>query len=124
MVKGLLYRSLSRAILQPWFRLRRGATFGVRAVVIDEEDRVLLVRHTYAPGWLLPGGGVERGETVFDAVKRELKEESGIVPAGAPVLHGVFSNEKNFLGDHLVCFVVREFTREPWSPSMEIAAAQ
>ena len=82
MIKNLFYRSISRSVLQPWFRLQRGITLGVRAAVIDDQRRVLLVRHTYAPGWLLPGGGVERGETVFNAVKRELKEESGIIPTG------------------------------------------
>ena len=124
MIKEMLFRSMSRAMLQPWFRLRRGITLGVRAAIIDAEHRVLLVRHTYAPGWLLPGGGVERGETVFDAVRREVREEGGIIAAGNPALHGVFSNEANFPGDHLVCFVIREFTREPWYPSMEIAAAE
>src|SRR5438105_9458410 len=124
MIKDILYRSISHAVLQPWFRQRRGVTLGVRAAVIDDNDRVLLVRHTYAPGWLLPGGGVERGETVFDAVRRETGEEAGIVLTGNPHLHGVFSNEANFPGDHIVCFIVREFTRKPWSPSLEIAAAQ
>jgi 8-oxo-dGTP pyrophosphatase MutT (NUDIX family) len=82
------------------------------------------VRHTYAPGWLLPGGGVERGETVFEAVIREVREEGGIVTTGQPVLHGLFSNEANFPGDHIACFIIREFASEPWSPSVEIAEAR
>src|SRR5438552_10539353 len=48
-------------LMQPWFRLRRGMTLGVRAAVFDEEGRIIMVRHRYAPGWLLPGVGVERG---------------------------------------------------------------
>src|SRR5262245_57974526 len=56
--------------MQPWFRLRRGMTLGVRAAVFDNQNRVFLVRHSYAPGWLFPGGGVERGETIYDAVAR------------------------------------------------------
>ena len=38
-------------------------TFGVRAAVIDAENRIFLVKHTYVPGWYLPGGGVDPGET-------------------------------------------------------------
>jgi 8-oxo-dGTP pyrophosphatase MutT (NUDIX family) len=124
MVKHLLYRAASRALLQPWFRWRRGITLGVRAAILDGEGQVLLVRHTYAPGWLLPGGGVERGETVFDAVARESREEGGIVISGMPILHGMFSNEENFPGDHIACFIIRDFVREPQAKSIEIAEAR
>ncbi|MGE4250086.1 MAG: NUDIX domain-containing protein [Parvibaculaceae bacterium] len=108
---------------QPWFRLRRGMTLGVRAAIFDDQDRVFLVRHSYAPGWLFPGGGVERGETIYDALRRELVEEGGIVIDGAPVLHGLFSNEAKFRGDHVACFVVRRFTRREWKPDVEIKEA-
>ena len=33
----------------------------MRAAVIDDQERVLLLRHTYTTSWFLPGGGVERG---------------------------------------------------------------
>lgn len=111
-------------MMQPWLRLRRGITLGIRVAVFDGEGRILLVRHSYAPGWLFPGGGVERGETVYDAVSRELAEESGIVPCEPPVLHGLFSNEDRFRGDHIACFVIRKFTREDWTPTLEIREAR
>lgn len=118
---------LSRILLlmmQPWFRLSRGVTLGVRVVILDAEDRVFLVRHGYAPGWLFPGGGVERGETVYDAISRELAEEAGIIPDERPVLHGLFSNDDNFRGDHIACFVIRKFTRQDWVPTLEIREAR
>jgi 8-oxo-dGTP pyrophosphatase MutT (NUDIX family) len=118
-----LYRAVSRSLLHPWFRLRRGMTLGVRALVVDGGS-VLLVRHSYAPGWLLPGGGVERGETVFDALKRELEEEAGVVVGEGPVLHGLFANEQNFRGDHVACFVVRNFEPIARARSLEIAEAR
>jgi 8-oxo-dGTP pyrophosphatase MutT (NUDIX family) len=51
---------------------------GVAALVLDDQGRVLLVRHSYNPGWRLPGGGVGRGEPPAAAVLRELQEEVGL----------------------------------------------
>src|SRR5215472_161758 len=56
---------------------------GVAALVLDAQDRVLLVRHGYNPGWRLPGGGVDRGEPPVEAVLRELREELGFAGGGA-----------------------------------------
>lgn len=46
-------------------------------IVINENDEVLLVK-TYNAGWVFPGGQVEVGENVIDAVKREVMEEAGV----------------------------------------------
>ncbi len=46
-------------------------------IVINENDEVLLVK-TYNAGWVFPGGQVEVGENVIDAVKREIMEEAGV----------------------------------------------
>lgn len=46
-------------------------------IVINENDEVLMVK-TYNAGWVFPGGQVEVGENVIDAVKREIREEAGI----------------------------------------------
>jgi 8-oxo-dGTP diphosphatase len=63
-------------------------------VVFDARNRVLLVRRKYAPyqgRYALPGGFVEIGETVEDACRRELLEETG-VKAGKLQLLGVYSD--------------------------------
>ncbi len=111
-----------RGVLRPWWRLTRGLTLGAQGVVIDENSRVLLVRHGYRPGWFFPGGGVERAETLTSALKRELEEEAGVIVTAPATLHGVFANVENFPGDHIAVFLVREWQRpQVPSPTMEIA---
>jgi ADP-ribose pyrophosphatase YjhB (NUDIX family) len=97
---------LTRPFVFTFFRLTRGMTLGVRAVVVDAEGRVLLIEHTYVRGWHLPGGGVERGETAETAVVRELQEEAGVETIGRPRLISVHSNETVFRGDHVLIYRV------------------
>lgn len=54
----------------------------VGAIVLDAEGRVLLVRRARPPGaglWTVPGGKLEPGETLAQAVAREVREETGLV---------------------------------------------
>ena len=46
-------------------------------VVLNDKEEVLMVK-THNAGWVFPGGQVEVGENLIDAVKREIREESGI----------------------------------------------
>lgn len=96
-------------VLQPFWRMTRGMTLGAQGMIIDDQDRVLVVRHGYRSGWHFPGGGVERRETILDALSRELYEETGVELVGEPQLHGVFTNFKAFPGDHIAFFVVRKW---------------
>ena len=101
-----------RRLLHVYWRFARGLTLGVRAVVIDRQGRVFLVKHSYVAGWHLPGGGVEAGETVQEALARELIEEGGITAAQPPALHGVFFNARVSRRDHVAVFVLREFVQD------------
>ena len=118
-------RRLAGRALHLYFRLRRGMTLGVRAAVLNEAGEVLLVRHTYTPGWHMPGGGVEPNETLVDALAKELREEANIALTGPVVLHGVFLNRHVSVRDHVAVFVVRAFTQAaPKQPDVEIAEAR
>ncbi|MDE2445775.1 MAG: NUDIX domain-containing protein [Alphaproteobacteria bacterium] len=120
----LLYKFLSRFGQQPYARLMRGKTLGVRVAAFDSEGSVMLVKHTYSPGWILPGGGVEKGEMLHEAGLREIREEAGLIAEGPLVLHGIFSNEAVFPGDFVCTYVLRHCRREDWRPNLEIADAQ
>lgn len=90
-------------------RMTRGKTLGVRGLVTDAQGRVLLVEHTYLEGWWLPGGGVDAGENAYDAVRRECREEAGIIVRGDPKLLSIHSNERFFPGDHVLLFRIDDY---------------
>jgi 8-oxo-dGTP diphosphatase len=84
-----------------------GPIVAVGAVVLDG-DRVLLVRRGKAPlagEWSLPGGAVELGETLEGALRRELKEETGLLvePVGlAAVLDRIHRDSAGAVEYHYV----------------------
>jgi 8-oxo-dGTP pyrophosphatase MutT (NUDIX family) len=114
---------LVRRLFHFYWRFARGMTLGVRAVVLDVDNRVFLVMHGYMIGWHLPGGGVEVGESIPDALRRELMEEGSIELSAPPVLHGVFFNGHVSRRDHVAVYVVRQFCQDGLpEPNHEIAA--
>jgi 8-oxo-dGTP pyrophosphatase MutT (NUDIX family) len=102
---------LRRAFHLYW-RFARGMTLGVRCVVLDGDNRVFLVKHSYVAGWHLPGGGVEVGETFRDALRRELMEEGQIELSGEAALHGLFFNSHVSRRDHVAVYIVRNYRQD------------
>jgi 8-oxo-dGTP pyrophosphatase MutT (NUDIX family) len=101
-----------RQVFHLYWRIARGMTLGVRGAVLDADNRVFLVRHSYVSGWHLPGGGVEVGETFLEALRRELAEEGRIELTGEPVLHGLFFNGHVSRRDHVAVYVIRQFRQD------------
>ena len=102
--------------------LTRPMTLGVRAIALDAGGRVFLVRHTYLPGFYLPGGGVERNETALASLERELEEEGRIALEEPPRLIGFFHNPRHSRRDHVALYLaknVRQTAVRP--PDWEIA---
>ena len=106
------------------FRHKRSriVTLGAQGIVVDPDRRVLLVRHTYKWGWHFPGGGVRRGETVRQALARELEEEAGVGLTREPKLIGIYFQFDAFPGDHIVLYLVDAWTQSrPLHRNLEIA---
>lgn len=112
---------LLRPLIQRMFRLQRGMTLGVRGLVLDGQGRVLMVEHSYQAGWRLPGGGVERGETAVQAMRRELEEEGGVRVIGEPRLVSIHSQEQRFRGDHVLLYRIDAWAPCPPHGGLEIA---
>lgn len=103
MIDPVDVRAAWKPVMRLWWRFKRPMTLGVRVIAADEQGRVALIRHSYAHGWHLPGGGVERGETAIEAAGREAAEEAGVHPETLS-LFGVYSNHASYRGDHVIVF--------------------
>ncbi len=86
--------------VRPW-------TLGVRVILLRNAS-VLLVRQTYMDGWFLPGGGMHKGETFEQAVRREAREEAGAEIKDLALV-GAYSNFTEWKSDHNVVFISRHF---------------
>ena len=73
--RGRLRQSNERSKVPRFLMFKIGAF----AVIFDSEQRVLLSHRKDYDLWNLPGGGLEEGETPWDGVIREVKEETGLV---------------------------------------------
>src|SRR5438034_4763795 len=68
----IMIRPLDAESSSPIFRI------GVFALIFDNERRILLGHRRDIDWWNLPGGGMEAGETVDEALCREVREETGL----------------------------------------------
>jgi ADP-ribose pyrophosphatase YjhB (NUDIX family) len=105
---GLLFR-ITQWLFLFASRFTRGMTLGVRGMVIDAENRIFLVRHSYVRGWHMPGGGVEAGETLLEALAKELREEGNIIFTQEPRLVGIYLNQVASKRDHVAVYLLRDF---------------
>jgi 8-oxo-dGTP pyrophosphatase MutT (NUDIX family) len=99
-----LLAKLATRVVHSYFALARGMTMGVRAACFDEAGRIFLVRHSYVPGWHMPGGGIERGETALEALAKEIREEGNLVVGAPPVLVHVYFNRQTSKRDHVLLY--------------------
>jgi 8-oxo-dGTP pyrophosphatase MutT (NUDIX family) len=104
---------LVRAVISP-------AVLGVAGAVFDTSGRVLLVRHSYAPGWQLPSGGVGRGEHPDDALRREMAEELGL-SGGTIRLIGFYARKAGWVGAPVMLYRIEDAVVN-FRPNLEVRA--
>ncbi|WP_131783366.1 NUDIX domain-containing protein [Legionella gresilensis] len=104
------------------FSILAKRTIGVRALLI-QDDEILLVKHTYQLGWYTIGGGVEPGETPYQALQRELKEEVGVSLLAPAQLFAVYYSNNEKRDDYIVFYICQALQQEI-SYSAEIAEQQ
>ena len=111
---------LIRVLLSVYWRIFKPVTLGARALVVDKNNDILLVKHTYEDYWFIPGGGVKKNETFEQAIRRELREETGY-EVNIIELFGVYNNTREGKRDNIVVFACRDgkFTEAAYSPEIE-----
>ncbi|HEY2160230.1 MAG TPA: NUDIX domain-containing protein [Solirubrobacteraceae bacterium] len=120
-LRRLGYRLAYGGLRVYWF-FRRPQLSGVKCVLTDR-DEVLLVRHTYGPRvWDLPGGAIKRGEPPVGAARREMAEELGVSIDDWRSL-GAVAVTVDHRTDHVHCFQAEAPRRDLTLDRGEIADA-
>ena len=110
-IKNIPYYLATRFVkrIQSWLGMN---TLGSRAIVINAEGQVLLVKHTYQPHWYLPGGGVKKGESARAAVIRELKEEVGVIASEQDaILFGIYHHMYLGVNDYPIIYIIKNYSK-------------
>ena len=99
---------------------------GVRAIILNDRDEVLLQRRLDLDCWGLPSGSVELDETALGALKREVREETGLDVRLAEPMALYSGPSQRFTypnGDEVQCFsiafIVRRWAGEPKADGLE-----
>lgn len=94
------YRLIKNAILS----LLSKKTLGSRILLIND-NKILLVKHTYQPGWYTIGGAVDKGESPLEAIHRELAEEVGVTLNQPPKLFSVYYSNIEKRDDYVILYI-------------------
>ena len=112
--------SIAQSFRRVYWWIVKPSTVGVRAIILNEINEVLLVKHTYHTEWYLPGGAVKRNETLENAIIREMEEEVGITCKTDELTYfSTYSNIYEHKKDIITVFLIRNY-KQNQSSDLEI----
>lgn len=118
----MIFKLLRLAFLlkETWSQIFRPIQLGVRIILV-QDGKVLLVRHTYMAGWHFPGGGMKRWETPLEGAAREAREEAGVELLEPPTLVGIFTSYGGGKSDHVAVYICHKYRVRRATDKLEIA---
>lgn len=100
---GIASIRVALVFMRIYWKVFRPEKYGVKCIIQSGND-VLCIKNTYGKtGWTFPGGGVKKKETEYQAVIREVKEETGLTITNIRIAGShTFSHESKI--DHVTIF--------------------
>lgn len=118
-----LLMTSAQTLRRLWWFFTRPETVGVRALCLTSAGKAVLVRHSYMPGWFLPGGARTRGEDPEGAILRELTEEIGLTGWSSIEAVCDIDHRPDYRRDRETIFLLRDVVYAP-RLSLEIERIQ
>lgn len=95
-------------IIKKYLKIRKIKTRGVRIILI-QDNKVLLVQHRYNDLWVFPGGRIEKGESVYETARKEVREETQYIINNFNKILGVYKNTTGGKDDEVTILVSTDF---------------
>lgn len=105
-LKQFFFKYFIYPLARLYWKILNPRTVGSRALLLFE-DKILLVKNLNLPYWTMPGGGVARGETPQQCLKREIWEELAVSIENTEYELGTYRSSKEGKRDEIHVFVVR-----------------